>query len=131
MLELGRLTAPSASLHSEEDLAILEQLCIASLDVSNLEVAESVVTRLESRFEDSSRVMRLRGPLRGIVYEAITKLPSRYRTLQKPPREEPFKRLRPQTSLRDKEVPERQSRRSSPLLPRREQLRRPSLVRVI
>ncbi|GMH84473.1 hypothetical protein TrST_g2133 [Triparma strigata] len=56
----------SASLHSEEDLAILEQLCIASLDVSNFEVAESVVTRLESRFEDSSRVMRLRG----MVYEA-------------------------------------------------------------
>ncbi|GMI01845.1 hypothetical protein TrLO_g3153 [Triparma laevis f. longispina] len=73
--EVMKLALPylqTGSLHSEEDLAILEQLIIAAIDTGNLEVAESGVTKLESRFTDSSRVLRLRG----LVYESASNYPA-------------------------------------------------------
>lgn len=50
--EVMKLALPylqTGSLHSEEDLAILEQLIIAAIDTGNLEVAESGVTKVRGR----------------------------------------------------------------------------------
>ena len=50
-----------ASLSSEEDLAIVEQMVMAACDVGDMETAEKCVSMLKKRFPDSVRVLRLRG----------------------------------------------------------------------